>query len=116
VAVIQKVSRKAGVRLFADNVIAYCVSNIRCCAFRRPLLENLRIAGMIIGVDEEDFGFLVLRVAVVDCLVVVAFYADAIGVMEFSKSVHPKLKMSGGCYFTLLAQLHVQTQQTNRTK
>ena len=36
---------------------------------------------MVVRVDEEDFRFLVLRAAVVDCLVVVAFYADTIGVV-----------------------------------
>jgi hypothetical protein len=37
-------------------------------------------------------------------------------VSRFSKSVHPKLKMSGGCYFTLLTELHIQTQQNNKSE
>ena len=45
------------------------------------MLQNLRIAGVVVRVDEEDFRFLVFRGAVVDCLVVVAFYADTIGVV-----------------------------------
>ena len=56
-AVVEQVfADKTGVRLFADNVIADGVSNSRRCAARRPLLENLRIAGVIVGVNQIPGG------------------------------------------------------------
>jgi len=83
VAVVEQVfADKTGVRLFADNVIADCVSNIRRCAFRRPLLENLRIAGMIIRVYQEYLGLAAaLLKLVIYVLIVNRLYADAIGVV-----------------------------------
>ena len=43
--------------------------------------ENLRIAGVVVGVDEEDFGLLILLCSAVDGLIVVTLYPDSIRIV-----------------------------------
>jgi hypothetical protein len=39
------------------NIIADGVGNIRMAARRRPLLEDLRIAGVVVGITQEDLRY-----------------------------------------------------------
>jgi len=42
------------------NIIADGVGNIRMAARRRPPLQNLRIAGVVVGINQEDLGYFIL--------------------------------------------------------
>jgi len=42
------------------NIIADGVANIRMAARRRPLFQNLRVAGVVIRINQEDLGCFIL--------------------------------------------------------
>ena len=78
--VVEQVPHTDGVRL-ADYIIADGVGNIRMAARRRPLFQDLRIAGVVVRIYEENFGLFVCRIAAVKRLVVVRLYADSLVVI-----------------------------------
>jgi hypothetical protein len=64
-----------GVRL-ADDIIADGVGNIRMAGRRRPLLQDLRIAGVVVGIDQEDLGYFI-RFALAVIVIAVRLDFDA---------------------------------------
>jgi len=46
--------------VLACCIIADGVGNIRMAARRRPPLQDLRIAGMVVGIDQENLGRFIL--------------------------------------------------------
>ena len=60
-----------------NNVVADCVSDVWYGTAGRPFFDYLRVAGMVIGVYEECFGFLVLLWSVIYNLIVIRLNTDA---------------------------------------
>jgi hypothetical protein len=56
VPVVEQVPGAVGGVVLRYYIVAYGVGNIRMAARRRPLLQNLRIAGVVVRINQENPG------------------------------------------------------------
>jgi len=77
-------------------------------ARRRPLFQDLRIAGVVVRVGQENLGLFVCRIAAVKRLVVVRLYADSlvvIGVLGYLVNIILAVVVGGNGPFEPVLQV-----------